>query len=141
MKNLRNTFAAAIVGIFAFGAAAAPAYAQSRGPVTYVALVWVKKGGTAALTEYENRFRSILGKWKANAKPVAVVAPLSINTQDPAPFGYRLPDRIDVVTFPDGGTWPRIQVSKEWLAIKPIRDAALENLVIFEAQNLMDKAH
>lgn len=141
MNKFRSISLAALVCVPMAAASLTSVSARAEEPVTYVALVWTKSGGAEKLADYENRFRAILGKWNAQAKPVAVVAPKAFNTQDPNPFAYRLPDRIDVVTFPDSGTWPKISVSKEWRAIKPIREEALEQLVIMETKSLVDKAH
>lgn len=139
MTILKRILTAAVLGIGAASAAPIEA-AQAQGPATYLAILWVKPNGGESLAEYEKHFRAILGKWRAHAQPLAVLSPRSFNTQDPHPFKYRLPDRIDVVTFPNAATWPQIAQSPEWRAIKPLRDAALEDLVIFETQNLLDGA-
>lgn len=138
MTILRRTLTTAILGLCVSGAAL-PTPAQPQGPVTYVALLWIKPGGADKLAEYEKGFGGILRAWNAQARPVTQVAPRSFNTQDPRPFKYRLPDRIDVVTFPNAATWPQIMKSEEWRAIKPLRDAALEDLVIFETTSLLDQ--
>ena len=138
MHRLKR-LALAFLAITAIATAGAlEALAQSGKPVTYLALVWVKPDGQASLAEYEKRFGAILKKWNASAKPNAILLPQRINSTQRGGFAYPLPSRIDIVTFPSAETLPRIMSSPEWLAIKPLRDAALADFVMFETTNLLD---
>lgn len=114
--------------------------AQPGKPVTYLALVWIKPDGQAHLAEYEKRFGALMKHWNVAAKPNAVLMPQRLQSAQNGGFAYPLPSRVDVVTFPDAETLPKILGSPEWLAIKPLRDAALEDFVLFETTNVMDPA-
>lgn len=144
MKFLKSTVAAALFAAVAGCAVSlspvgteAQAQQHDEQPVTYVALVWIKPGKEALMEEYEAKFRAVVGASGARPRPVGVFRPNNYQTNWPNDIGYRLPDRIDVVEFPNANTWPDIQASPEWQAIRPLREEALERLVLMETTSLL----
>lgn len=137
----RQVLTGALAALAATGLTGSVQAETKEEPVTYIALVWMNPGQEENMAKYEQEFRKLLGKNKVAARPLEVSRPSSINTNWPDAFGYRMPDRIDVVKFPNATAWPEIAASDEWLAIKPLRDEALERLIIWETKSLIDGAH
>ena len=145
MKFLKTLAAALALSCSMISAATAQDFAENteteKNGATYIALVWINPAKMEKLQEYELGFQAIMAARGIKAKPFGIFGVEKFNTQWPNEFAYRKPDRIDVVYFEDGDSWPKMQQSKEWKAIQPLRDEALERIVLFRTGNLLDIAH